>query len=287
MRSILYLIPASLCLTACGDPSALPGTTVTAVPVAAAATPVVSLPADASADGPLAALGVHLDGFHFFNGDLDSQVEAHHYCSVVDADVRQCVIFDGSGRGARLLGVEYVVSRRAFERLPHEERKLWHSHAYDVTSGTLVAPELSSSREHGFMTEFVGTYGKAWHTWHDERQGNVPLGHPMLMAAFTGDGQADAALLSARDERLQRATAERRAARADIAAPVAIEGADAWQHGDVLQLTLRQTVAKSEPPGARTPSGRDEADPASAPTRRIRSQRLPQMYAALPPVDMQ
>lgn len=285
MRSILYLLPVWLWLTACGGPSSLPGHTVTAEPAVVATTPIVSVPVDSSPAGPLAALDVHVDAFHFFNGDLDSQVEAHHYCSVVDADVRQCVIFDGSGRGARLLGVEYIVSRHAFERLPPEERKLWHSHAYDVTSGTLVAPELSARQEHGFMAEFVGTYGKAWHTWHDERQGNVPLGHPMLMAAFTGDGQADAALLSARDERLRDSTAERRAARADIAAPVAVDGADAWLHGDVLQLTLRQTVAKSEPPGVRAPPGRDDADPATAPTRRIRSQRLPQMYASLPPVD--
>lgn len=282
MRSMSWPVLASLCLTACGGPSSLPGNPVTAVPVVAAATPPGSVPIDAGPGGPLAALDVHVDGFHFVNGDLDSQVEAQHYCSVVDADVHQCVIFDSSGRGAKLLGVEYIVSRRAFERLPPEERKLWHSHAYDVTSGTLVTPELSASHEHAFMAGFVGTYGKAWHTWHDERPGNVPLGHPMLMAAFTGDGQADAALLSARDERLRGSTAERRAARADIVAPTAVDGADAWLHGDVLQLTLRQTVAKSEPPGVR-PSGRDDADPATAPPRRIRSQRLPQMYAALPP----
>lgn len=43
---------------------------------------------------PVQALDVYLDGFHFANHDLQAQTEAHHYCSVVDEDVRQCVIFE-------------------------------------------------------------------------------------------------------------------------------------------------------------------------------------------------
>lgn len=30
--------------------------------------------------------------------------------------------------GARLLGVEYIISERLFNELPEEEKRFWHSH---------------------------------------------------------------------------------------------------------------------------------------------------------------
>jgi hypothetical protein len=268
------------CLAGCGQEH----TTVRVVTPATG--PIGAAPAPKGHDSgreptaPVDALSVYVDGFHFYNGDLGSQVEAHHYCSVVDADVRQCVIFDGNGRGAKLMGVEYIVSRRVFERLPPEERKLWHSHAYEVTSGTLVAPGLSAAAEHEFMTSLVGTYGKTWRTWHAGQDDGLPTGHPLLMAGFTEDGQIEPSLVQARDDRLHFSTADRRRARGDIASPDVVDGADAWQRGEVLQLTLQQTVAKTEPPRSKA-----EPDHDAPPTRRIRSNRVQQMYATVPRVD--
>src|SRR3954463_4840562 len=43
---------------------------------------------------PISALNVYVDGFHFYNGDLQGQMEAHHYCSTVNEDVIQCAIYD-------------------------------------------------------------------------------------------------------------------------------------------------------------------------------------------------
>ena len=60
------------------------------------------------------------------------QVEAHHYCSCTNDEVRQCVIYDSANSNARLIGIEYIISRRLFESLPEEEKKLWHSHTYEV-----------------------------------------------------------------------------------------------------------------------------------------------------------
>ena len=60
------------------------------------------------------------------------QVEAHHYCSCANEEVRQCVIYDSADSNARLIGIEYIISRRLFESLPEEEKKLWHSHTYEV-----------------------------------------------------------------------------------------------------------------------------------------------------------
>ena len=48
---------------------------------------------------PLQSLNAYLDGFHFYSGDLGAQMEAHHYCALLNEDVIQCVIFDANTTG--------------------------------------------------------------------------------------------------------------------------------------------------------------------------------------------
>ena len=65
------------------------------------------------------------------------QVEAHHFCACPNEDVRQCVIYDSDKPNARLIGLEYIISNELFEGLPEEEKVYWHSHKFEVSSGTL------------------------------------------------------------------------------------------------------------------------------------------------------
>ena len=92
---------------------------------------------------PLGALGTFLDGVHKRDGHEGEQMETVHFCGKVGGEMFQCALFDGLGEGARLVGVEYVITEGALRSLPESERALWHSHAYEVRSGQLVAPELS------------------------------------------------------------------------------------------------------------------------------------------------
>lgn len=185
---------------------------------------------------PIDALNAYLDGFHFYNGDIAAQMEAHHYCSVLNEEMIQCVIFDGSVREAKIMGVEYIISAKLFSSLEDEEKALWHSHVYEVKSGGLVAPGLPDVAEYELMTKLVGTYGKTWHTWHTDQHLTLPVGVPQLMMGFTQDGQADPAMIAERDQRLGMDSAEKRAKRAEIATPVVDPLADAWQRGKVIQL---------------------------------------------------
>jgi hypothetical protein len=195
---------------------------------------------------PLEALNIYMNGFHFYNGDMSAQMEAHHYCSVINEDMNQCVIFDGNGRDAKIMGVEYIISAKLFETLPAEERKLWHSHAYEVKSGQLIAPGIPEKAEHEFMEKIIGTYGKTWHTWHTDQKLTLPAGHPLLMMGFTSDGQANPTMVDARDKRFKITSADKVKDRANIPAPPIAPGADAWQQGDVMQLSL-QPLAKGAP----------------------------------------
>jgi hypothetical protein len=176
---------------------------------------------------PVEAINTYLDGFHFPSGNMKEQVEAHHYCSIVNEDVTQCVIFDGNARDAKLMGVEYVISAKLFKQLPGQEKRLWHSHVYEVKSGQLLAPGIPVAAEKALMNKLVGTYGKTWHTWHTDQHQALPLGEPQLMMGFTADGQLDAARLAQRDQRLGIDSLDKRKQRADIEAPPVEPGADA------------------------------------------------------------
>ncbi|WP_018621788.1 OBAP family protein [Spirosoma luteum] len=185
---------------------------------------------------PVDKLETYLDGFHFYNGHMESQMEAHHYCAKLNEDLTQCVIFDGNGDSAKLMGVEYIVSEKLFKTLPSDEKKLWHSHQYEVKSGTLVGPGLPEVAEHELMETIVNTYGKTWHTWHTDQDLTLPYGSPALMMGFTQDGQLHKDLEQARDHRFGLSTAENRKNRADIIARPVLPGANAWQTGDAVQL---------------------------------------------------
>lgn len=57
---------------------------------------------------------------------MNRQLIAHHYCSHINQDVRQCVIYDSDRPDARLIGIEYIISEELFNQLSTEEKKLWH-----------------------------------------------------------------------------------------------------------------------------------------------------------------
>ena len=171
-------------------------------------------------NAPLAPMDIYLNGFHVDKQRAEHQMESHHYCHQVNQDFAQCVLFDGNGRDAKLQGVEYIVSEKLFNRLPKDERKLWHPHNYEILSGTLVAPNIPQVAEKELMKDKINSYGKTWHTWHTGVFGMqsdaLPLGEPALMWSFNRDGEAKAAMIAARDQRMKVNSAERREARRDL-----------------------------------------------------------------------
>jgi hypothetical protein len=229
-----------------GEPPAIDDATMCpAVPVTPSGN--AKLGTDAfKGETPLSAIGEHVCGLHFYSGNINRQVIAHHYCSHVSRDIRQCVIYESDKKHARLVGIEYIISSNLFETLSLEEKRLWHSHVYEVKSGQLVAPGMQKDSEREAMMGLVGTYGKTWYTWQTDRGDKVPLGIPQLMMAFTADGQAAPELLSARDKLSGVVTEDVRRGRSDLIAPAIQPGADAWQKGEATQLqavTVKMNVS--------------------------------------------
>lgn len=205
---------------------------------------------------PITALNAYLDGFHFYNGNMRGQMEAHHYCAVLNDDMIQCVIYDGNVAQAKIMGVEYIVSEKLFEGLPAEEKALWHSHVHEVKSGQLIAPGIPEVAEKQLMTKLVGTYGKTIHTWHTDLHKTLPLGVPQIMMGFVADGQADANMVAQRDKRFGVSSEEKKKNRADIPTPPIDPGADAWQKGHVVQIEDPTGTEHTSRHGAQTDAPR-------------------------------
>lgn len=145
-----------------------------------------------------------------------------------DDEVRQCLLYDSPDRNARLIGIEYMITPNLYATLPPAERKLWHTHAYEVKSGMLVMPNPSAvpdalweTAENREMEQVVKLYGKVYHLWQTDKGDALPMGEPRLMTSFTADGQMEDwdETVGGRDSRLRTDWKRKKEVRAGIEVP--------------------------------------------------------------------
>ena len=169
---------------------------------------------------PVEKIAMYLNGFHVSKGNPKMQMEAHHYCNQVNEELAQCVLFDGNTADARMMGIEYIISENLYKTLPTREKAYWHPHNYEILSGTLRMPGLPDAAEKEAMKSKVNSYGKTWHTWmtgvHGAQADPLPLGPPHLQWSFNRDGEADPAMIQARDRRMDLDSAQARQERQDL-----------------------------------------------------------------------
>ncbi|KAK1094076.1 hypothetical protein LTR48_001082 [Friedmanniomyces endolithicus] len=187
---------------------------------------------------PPKRLCAHLNAFHAYASDPSRHVETNHYCAHLNDDVRQCILYDSPLPNARLIGIEYMIKPHLYEKLEAEERKLWHSHVFEVKSGMLIMPtppgvpetvwEVAENKE---MEQVVELYGKVYHLWQTDRGDELPLGEPELMVSFTAEGQFDfERVVGERDERFGVDWRRKARGREGIGEPVVHGDADSyWQ----------------------------------------------------------
>jgi len=163
---------------------------------------------------PVKNICAHLNAFHVYASDpTRAPVETNHYCGHLTEDVRQCILYDSPGPNARILGIEYMISPQLYSTLESEEKRLWHSHVFEVKSGMLIMPQPNplvplaawEKAENAEMEQVVELYGKIFHLWQVDRGDKIPLGRPELMTSLTEASQwpggGEAAMEKALDER--------------------------------------------------------------------------------------
>jgi hypothetical protein len=192
---------------------------------------------------PLQNICEFLNAFHIYADDarrnVTRYVESTHYCSHVRQDLRQCLIYDSPEKNAHLIGVEYMIPRHVYETLPDDEKKLWHSHEFEVKSGMLILPrpegadpEEWARAETEAMKEVIGLYGKTWHFWQVDRGDALPLGYPVLMGSLTHESQIDLdASLEKRNAKFGVDHKYKALLRKDVVCPGIHPSADSWWNG--------------------------------------------------------
>jgi hypothetical protein len=129
---------------------------------------------------PLAFAGVHL----LKELPERSQV-AYHFCKPVNGDLNQCVLYDGTGPDARLIGIEYLVSDAVYQKMPADEKAYWHDHKYEVDAGLLKSLTQSGDDEKKTLAAVRTLWGKVYHTWASGT--TYPRGPARLYWSVTGE----------------------------------------------------------------------------------------------------
>lgn len=161
---------------------------------------------------PIENVHLHFCGIHVAKSNPKFQLITQHYCSPVNEEMHQCLLYDSAEKNARLLGIEYIISDNAFRKLPDTEKRFWHLHTYEVLGGGLIGPGMGADDEMKFMKFVLTTWGKTWHTWPDPRT-PVPMGEPLLMWSLMADDQVDQQVLSQRDKQFKVLAARLRSVR--------------------------------------------------------------------------
>ncbi|KAG9298474.1 hypothetical protein G9A89_003697 [Geosiphon pyriformis] len=189
---------------------------------------------------PIQKISEHFCHFPFYAHDMNRQIEAYQYCTHLNEDFLQCVIYDSNDKNARLIGVEYIINARGFLNLPDEERKYWHSHVYEAQSGLLITPMsplvptvVANYAENKEMEELINTYGKFWQLWQVDRGDELPIGPAQLMMSPLKDDQVDMAKVLKRDQKFNISMAEKRKQHEYLFPKYhAVPGSDHWANRD-------------------------------------------------------
>ncbi|EON97216.1 putative duf1264 domain-containing protein [Phaeoacremonium minimum UCRPA7] len=134
-----------------------------------------------------------------------------------------------------------MITPKLFATLDSDERKLWHSHVFEVKSGMLVMPQPSplvpqvawEKAETAEMEDVIELYGKVYHLWQVDKGHKIPLGTPQLMTSITADSQMlnFDQVVGERDQRFGTDWKRKKEIRKDIKEPeIHPDADDAWKH---------------------------------------------------------
>jgi hypothetical protein len=110
---------------------------------------------------------------------------ADHDRKTLNDQVSHCLLYDGPGPDARLIGVKYLVSDEVYRRMPAEERLYWHEHHDDGDAGLLTSLTHSRSEERATRAEARNRWAKVYRTWVSG--GDFPRGPSRPFWSDTGE----------------------------------------------------------------------------------------------------
>jgi hypothetical protein len=102
----------------------------------------------------------------------------------VNDEINQCVLYDGTGPDAKLIGIEYLVTDAVYRKMPAEEKAFWHDHGYEVDAGLIRSLTQTGDDEKATLAKIRTLWGKVFHTWVSGT--TYPRGPARLFWSVTG-----------------------------------------------------------------------------------------------------
>lgn len=136
------------------------------------------IPQSTAAQGrvrPSDGFSLHVDAKHHFPANPD--MIAHHWCKPVRG-MTQCLLFDGDGEDARVVGAEMIVSPQAYQGLSEREQARWHYHKTEIPKVEATLPDLSEDEAAVVVKSLEETYGKVFILF--DPAGDAPEGLPTV-----------------------------------------------------------------------------------------------------------
>lgn len=128
---------------------------------------------------PLSGYTIHVTAPHIMDGEVIGPF--HHYCKSVNDDVIQCILFDSTSPNARLVEVEYMVSKELVSKVipKWSHSKNWHDHKQEIETGRVAVLNPTDPKERQDLVDYVSkTDGIIFHLW--PKGAPIPDGSVMI-----------------------------------------------------------------------------------------------------------
>jgi hypothetical protein len=132
-----------------------------------------------SKTSPAQGWNVHIDADQHFGAAHPAEI-AHHWCKPVANGLIECQLYTSDAANATLVGMETIVSRAAWMKMPASERAMWHYHKTELAKIHATLPDMTPAQAKKFIAMISPTYGKVWIMYDPMRTNNMPTGQPSV-----------------------------------------------------------------------------------------------------------
>ena len=85
---------------------------------------------------------------------------SHHYITNVTDDVLLAQLYESESEDARPVAIEYIVTKKAYDKLPQKIKKLYHIHKPEVDRGEISLPGMPPEDAKKTLEFVASTYGR-------------------------------------------------------------------------------------------------------------------------------
>ena len=119
---------------------------------------------------PVEGFDIHVQAPHMMpNGEPGGPF--HHYCKGVSDKILQCLLFESTDPKAKLVAIEYFVSKDLSRKLPPIQwHRHFHDHKVEIATGRVQVLDMPPDEAAKVAEAAAGTDGVIFHLWHQGQE---------------------------------------------------------------------------------------------------------------------